>query len=131
MNDGCNYFIQLFFQISHAGHVGGAVVGFLVSILVVQKFGSRPGWEKTARWSCLGILILGLVLTLWVNLAFPDNYLPAEWNFKYGRSALLDTLEGMKNAPKNSELWKDCMKDSNCKYVMESYIRNGKIPDFL
>ncbi|KAG4073218.1 hypothetical protein HA402_013478 [Bradysia odoriphaga] len=67
---------------SLAGHFGGAVTGFLVSILVLKSFEKHP-WEKKMQKICLTVLIALFVVIIVINVTASGLYLPTEWNFNY------------------------------------------------
>lgn len=72
-------------NISHAAHFGGAVTGFLVSILVLKNFKKHP-WEETLQKICVGVLLAIFVIIVAMNVTLPDYFPENEWNFEYKRS---------------------------------------------
>jgi len=69
-------------QVSHPGHAGGAIEGFIAGVLILRNFEVLPR-EKTFQKvvGSVGIfLLLGIVI---LNASFPSHYLPTEFNFEY------------------------------------------------
>lgn len=122
------YLMGFYFQTSHAGHIGGAITGFLVSILVLKNFEKHP-WEKKLQKICAGILIACFVLIFFINVAFPSYYSPAEWNFDYEKSYVRHILDALKNSPGDSGIRKVCEAEEECKILLDAYIHNGTIPE--
>lgn len=86
-NDSENHNIDLILssQVSYAGHLGGAVTGFLISFVVLKKFGEHP-WHEKLQKVCVGILAGIFIIILVVNISVGSLYLPTEWNFNYRKS---------------------------------------------
>lgn len=72
-------------DVSHAGHLGGAVIGFLVSILAVKCF-RKHRWGDSLQEICIGSLVTIFVFIFIYNVAASEAFLPTEWNFKYEES---------------------------------------------
>ncbi|XP_037043160.1 rhomboid-related protein 2-like [Bradysia coprophila] len=72
-------------NIGHAAHFGGAVTGFLVSILVLKNFKKHP-WEETLQKICVGALLAIFVIILAMNVTLPDYFPENEWNFDYAKT---------------------------------------------
>lgn len=120
----------LLFQISHACHVGGALAGFLVSMLVLDNLENDTKWKIFARKICGGTLILCFLGAVCINIAFPSYYLATEWNFNYKRSIELNYLESVKNYREDSLIRKGCLEDVDCKLLLDYYIEHGTIPNY-
>ncbi|KAJ6643858.1 Rhomboid-related protein 1 [Pseudolycoriella hygida] len=71
--------------VSYAGHLGGALTGFLVSFLALKKFEDNR-WQETLQIVCIGLLSAGFIFILLFNICTPNLYLPTEWNFEYSES---------------------------------------------
>ncbi|OXA60344.1 Rhomboid-related protein 1 [Folsomia candida] len=112
---------------SHAGHIGGAVTGFLVSILVLKNF-EKKEWEMRMQKICAGLLLGFFVIIVLINVSFPSYYLPTEWNFNYESTYIHHILEAIKDSPEDSSVRKVCEADLECKTVLDQYIHNGTIP---
>ncbi|KAJ6637849.1 Protein rhomboid [Pseudolycoriella hygida] len=72
-------------NISHSGHLGGAITGFLVSILVLKNFKKHP-WEETMQKICIGILIALFLVVFVINVTAWDYFPENEWNTDYEKS---------------------------------------------
>ncbi|KAG4071680.1 hypothetical protein HA402_011834 [Bradysia odoriphaga] len=114
-------------DISHAAHLGGAVTGFLVSILVLKNFQSHP-WEEKMQKICLTILkVLGVAILI-VNIVVWGLYLPEEWNFNYRHSFDVELIKMIIESSNHSKIHRRCMRDMECKSIVEQYSFNGTIP---
>lgn len=113
-------------QTSHAGHLGGAITGFLVSIIVLKNFEKHP-WEEKMQKICAGIVIgLGIVICL-INLTAWDHYTPTEWNFDYASTYEKYILKLIIESDEQSEIRKECEADLDCRQLLEQYKFNGTI----
>ncbi|XP_037029725.1 protein rhomboid-like [Bradysia coprophila] len=110
-------------SISHAGHLGGAVTGFLVSILVLKNFKVEK-WERLMQKICTGLLIGICGIIFIVNVAAPGYYVPIEWNFQYSHTYLEDYIHQVNN---DSVLMHQCEIDADCKQLLDQYNFNGTI----
>lgn len=110
-------------QISHAGHFGGAVTGFLVSILVLKNFKIEQ-WEKKMKTICIGLLAAICGTIILVNIVISGRYVPVEWNFEYSQTYLEDYLDKVN---KSSTLTQQCELLDGCKLILDQYNFNGTI----
>ncbi|XP_037035638.1 protein rhomboid-like [Bradysia coprophila] len=111
---------------SHAAHLGGAVTGFLVSILVLKNFQSHP-WEEKMQKICLTILkVLGVAILIF-NIVVWGLYLPEEWNFNYRNSLQVYLKKTIIESSNDSRIHQKCMRDLDCKSVLDQYSFNGTI----
>lgn len=87
---------------SHASHFGGAMTGFLVSILVLKNF-KNQNWEEIMQKICVGILISIVVIVAVINVTQRDFFPKNEWNFDYNKSygEYRKYLEAMREAYDN------------------------------
>ncbi|XP_037034417.1 rhomboid-related protein 2-like [Bradysia coprophila] len=113
-------------DISHAAHFGGAVTGFLVSILVLKNFQSHP-WEEKMQKICLTILKVLAVTILIVNIVVWGLYLPEEWNFNYRNSLQVYLKKIIVESSNKSQIHKKCIRDLDCKSILDQYAFNGTI----
>ncbi|KAG4066197.1 hypothetical protein HA402_008941 [Bradysia odoriphaga] len=78
-------FLGIRSNVGHAAHFGGAVTGFLVSIVVLKNFKKHP-WEETLQKICVGALLAIFVIILVMNVTLPDYFPENEWNFNYAKT---------------------------------------------
>ncbi|KAJ6643860.1 Rhomboid-related protein 1, partial [Pseudolycoriella hygida] len=98
------------FWVSHAGHLGGAITGFLVSILVLKNFEKHP-WEEKMQRICIGIVATLSIVIVIINIAAWGLYLPTEWNVDYETTYYLHVIKQIIESPE------------------EQYKFNGTVPD--
>lgn len=110
-------------QISHAGHFGGAVTGFLVSILVLKNFKIEQ-WEMKLKTICIGILAAICGTIILVNIVVSGRFVSVEWNFDYSETYLKDYLDKVN---KSSKLTEQCEALDGCKLMLDQYHFNGTI----
>lgn len=79
------------------------------------------------RKICIGILAMICGIVLVVNFAFPDYYVPIEWNFQYGQSYLKYFVQSVNSS---SELINLCVADDDCKILLEQYNFNSTVIDY-
>jgi len=115
---------------SHAGHIGGAITGFLVAILVLKNFEKHP-WEKKLQKLCAGILIGLFALIALVNFVIPSYYENTEFNFEYHKTYVRYILKAIKESLEDSSIRKVCEADDECQRLLERYLHNETIPDDL
>lgn len=118
----CHYrIVQIFalysLQDSFVGHFGGAITGFLVSILVLKNFEKHP-WEKQMQTVCLVIVMALLAVIILINITASGVYLPTEWNFNYTSSYENLIVNMVVASGKDSTAWKQCQQDSKCMVLL-------------
>lgn len=113
-------------QTSHAGHIGGAITGFLVSILVLKNFQSHP-WEEKMRKICFTILIVLGVVIFSINIFAWNLYPSEEWNFNYRHSYDVYIKKIIIQSSNDSEIRKMCLQELDCKLMLDQYSFNGTI----
>ncbi|KAJ6639154.1 Protein rhomboid [Pseudolycoriella hygida] len=115
-------------HISHAGHLGGAVTGFLISILVLKNFRIEQ-WEKKMQKICVAILIGICVIVFIVNVAAFDQYVPVEWNFqkqtqKFSNSQPIQK-KCLERLPQSGVAFQELWDSSFNKYTYREYLFTG------
>ncbi|KAG4074635.1 hypothetical protein HA402_004506 [Bradysia odoriphaga] len=111
---------------SHAGHLGGAITGFLVSIFVLKNFEKHP-WEEKMQKVCVRLIIAIAVIVIIINVTAWGLYTPTELNFNY-----LDTYEKYifkltMERPDDAELRSACEENEHCKRLLDEQNFNGTI----
>lgn len=109
--------INFLFQNSLAGHLGGAITGFLVSILVLKNFEKHP-WEKKMQTICLGVLVALFIVIIIINLTASTLHLPTEWNFNYTSTYENFIVNLVAESAKGSMVRKQCQVDVRCMVLM-------------
>jgi hypothetical protein len=106
--------------------LGGAITGFLMSILVLKNFEKNP-WEKKMQKICSGILVGLFVIIVLINLSFPSLYPVAQFNFDYAESYLKLLFKTINETAQGSDVRTACLKEPDCEKLFNQYLYNGTI----
>ncbi|XP_037035298.1 rhomboid-related protein 1-like [Bradysia coprophila] len=108
------------FDTNYAGYVGGAITGFLISILVL-KDAKKQQWKKNLRLVCVGILVSIAVVALLVNTFEWRSYLPTEWNKNYMETYTEFTLKRAITSREPSAAREYCKRITKCKILLNRF----------
>ncbi|XP_037040919.1 rhomboid-related protein 1-like [Bradysia coprophila] len=113
-------------NISHAGHFGGAITGFLVSIFVLKNFEKHP-WEEKMQKVCVRVVVALAVIIIVINVTAWGLYAPTEFNFNYMDSYERYLFKKTVERPQDSKLRTICEENEHCKQLLDQLNYNGTI----
>ncbi|KAG4071613.1 hypothetical protein HA402_011767 [Bradysia odoriphaga] len=108
------------FDTNYASYVGGAITGFLISILVL-KDAKKQQWKKNLRSVCVGILISIVIVALLVNTFEWRSYLPTEWNKNYTETYTEFAFNRAITSPEPSAAREYCKRITKCKILLNRF----------
>lgn len=110
-------------------HLGGALSGFLLSIVVLKPFEERP-WKKTFKRICGFILITLVFITVIINIGFPSMYCPSEFNTNYKetffRRVIFKKIDESSN-PSESPVLKEFIEDKEFAAIWAEHNNTRKL----
>lgn len=110
----------LHLQTNYAGHLGGAITGFLVSILVLKNF-EQQQWKKKIRIGSVAILTCLAIIIALVNIFAWDYYLPTEWNTNYHDSYVDFVYQRAITSSEGSVAREYCKQFTKCKVLINQH----------
>lgn len=114
------YFKNCYQQTNYASYVGGAITGFLISILVLKDC-SNQKWKKNLRIVCGGILASIVVVALLINIFEWNFYLPTVWSKNYQETYVEFAFERAIGSPINESAREYCKRITKCKIMLNKF----------
>lgn len=108
------------FDTNYACYVGGAITGFLVSILVLKDTKDQR-WKEILRTVCVAILASIVVVALLVNIFEWTYYLPTAWNKNYQETYIEFAFQRAIASPKADAAREYCKRITKCKILLNKF----------